>query len=151
MAADVSKNAADVENYSKEFLELQDQLHQMNEKFNGVELFVQDGETLQGVNTAHLTTTSDTLYEYFDDPTQSARKQKLGMINTNMNSTLTPSGKADDGSVKLNIVNLEFLLGIKNQMINLDSRIQLLDKAQLLLLLAQQQAILILTLHQMIP
>ena len=26
MAADVSKNAADVENYSKEFLELQDQL-----------------------------------------------------------------------------------------------------------------------------
>ena len=40
MAADVSKNAADVENYSKEFLELQDQLAQMKrEKFNGVELF----------------------------------------------------------------------------------------------------------------
>ena len=36
MAADVSKNAADVENYSKEFLELQDQLKQMKrEKFNG--------------------------------------------------------------------------------------------------------------------
>ena len=45
MAADVSKNAADVENYSKEFLELQDQLNQMKrEKFNGVELFAVEEE-----------------------------------------------------------------------------------------------------------
>ena len=113
MAADVSKNAADVENYSKEFLELQDQLQQMKrEKFNGVELFVQDDETLQGVNTAHLTTTSDTLYEYFDDPTQSARTE-TGYDKYEYQLYTHPSGKADDGSVKLNIVNLEFLLGLK--------------------------------------
>ena len=113
MAADVSKNAADVENYSKEFLELQDQLQQMKrEKFNGVELFVQDDETLQGVNTTHLTTTSDTLYEYFDDPTQSARTE-TGYDKYEYQLYTHPSGKADDGSVKLNIVNLEFLLGLK--------------------------------------
>ena len=40
MAQDVTKNAFDVENYSKEFLELQKQLSQMyREKFNGVSLF----------------------------------------------------------------------------------------------------------------
>jgi len=40
MAQDVTKNAGDVENYSKEFLELQKQLGQVwREKFNGVELF----------------------------------------------------------------------------------------------------------------
>ena len=45
MAADVSKNTADIENYSKEFLELQDQLNQMKrEKFNGVELFATEKE-----------------------------------------------------------------------------------------------------------
>ena len=75
-------------------------------------MFVQDGETLQGVNTAHLTTTSDTLYEYFDDPTQSARTE-TGYDKYEYELYTHPSGKADDGSVKLNIVNLEFLLGIK--------------------------------------
>ena len=56
MAADVSKNAADVENYS-EFLELQDQLTQMKqEKFNGVELFAVENEqdTMKGINKSHL-------------------------------------------------------------------------------------------------
>ena len=46
MAQDVTKNASDVENYSKEFLELQKQLSQIyREKFNDVELFaVSDSE-----------------------------------------------------------------------------------------------------------
>ena len=40
MASDVTKNAGDIENYSKEFIELQKQLNQMyNEKFNGISLF----------------------------------------------------------------------------------------------------------------
>ena len=43
MAQDVTKNTADVENYSKEFLELQKQLSQMyREKFNGVSLFAKN-------------------------------------------------------------------------------------------------------------
>ena len=40
MASDVTKNTQDVENYSKEFIELQRQLNQVrNEKFNGISLF----------------------------------------------------------------------------------------------------------------
>jgi flagellin len=44
MAQDVTKNSNDVENYSKEFLELQKQLSQIyREKFNGVSLFSVSG------------------------------------------------------------------------------------------------------------
>ena len=40
MANDVTKNTQDVENYSKEFIELQRQLNQIrHEKFNGISLF----------------------------------------------------------------------------------------------------------------
>ena len=40
MASDVTKNSGDVENYSKEFIELQKQLNQIrHEKFNGISLF----------------------------------------------------------------------------------------------------------------
>ena len=40
MASDVTKNTQDVENYSKEFIELQRQLNQVRrEKFNGISLF----------------------------------------------------------------------------------------------------------------
>ena len=40
MAQDITKNAGDIENYSKEFLELQAQLNQLSrETFNGISLF----------------------------------------------------------------------------------------------------------------
>ena len=40
MASDVTKNTQDIENYSKEFIELQRQLSQVyREKFNGISLF----------------------------------------------------------------------------------------------------------------
>ena len=40
MAQDVTKNTSDIENYSKEFIELQRQLQQTkNETFNGISLF----------------------------------------------------------------------------------------------------------------
>jgi flagellin-like hook-associated protein FlgL len=113
MAADVSKNTADVENYSKEFLELQDQLHQMKrEKFNGVELFAVDDETFQGINTDSLVTTEDTLYEYFDNPAQ-AQRTETGYDKYEFKLLTHPSGDEDDGNIKLNIVNLEFMLGVK--------------------------------------
>jgi flagellin-like hook-associated protein FlgL len=113
MAADVSKNTADVENYSKEFLELQDQLHQMKrEKFNGVELFAVDDETFQGINTDSLVTTEDTLYEYFDNPAQALRTE-TGYDKYEFKLLTHPSGDENDGNIKLNIVNLEFMLGLK--------------------------------------
>jgi len=44
MAQDVTKNTGDIENYSKEFLELQMHLGQLyREKFNGVSLFAVSG------------------------------------------------------------------------------------------------------------
>jgi len=129
MAADVSKNAADVENYSKEFLELQDQLAQMKrEKFNGVELFTVENEqdTLKGLNKAHLYVNGEVhnnengksydnkeLYEYFDHPnvdnrtTSSFDKYEFKLYTH-------PSGEEEDGNINLNIVNLQFLLGIKD-------------------------------------
>jgi len=128
MAADVSKNAADVENYSKEFLELQDQLNQMKrEKFNGVELFAveEEWDAMQGVNKDQLKINGQDyqagqnsfgdkeLYEYFDDPdiderTQAAYDKYEFQLYTH------PSGSVEDGSIKLNIVNLQFMLGLKD-------------------------------------
>ena len=134
MAADVSKNAADVENYSKEFLELQDQLMQMKrEKFNGVELFAveEEWDDLQGMNKAHLFVNGESytgnegaaaignpeLYEYFDDPNQASRTE-TGYDKYEFQLYTHPSGVEEDGNIKLNIVNLEFMLGLKNSSTN---------------------------------
>jgi flagellin-like hook-associated protein FlgL len=133
MAADVSKNAADVENYSKEFIELQDQLHQMKrEKFNGVELFAVEAEenAMQGMNKAHLLVNgvlhdndnskrgngdfdNVELYEYFDNPVKTLRTE-TGYDKYEFKLYTHPSGVEDDGNIKLNIVNLQFMLGLKN-------------------------------------
>ena len=134
MAADVSKNAADVENYSKEFLELQDQLKQMKrEKFNGVELFTveEEWDDLQGMNKSHLFVNGESytgnegaaaignpeLYEYFDDPDQTVRTE-TGYDKYEFQLYTHPSGVEEDGNIKLNIVNLEFMLGLKNPSTN---------------------------------
>jgi flagellin len=46
LSLDVTKNAQDIENYNKEFLELQKQLAQMSkEKFNGISLFTHSSVT----------------------------------------------------------------------------------------------------------
>ena len=129
MAADVSKNAADVENYSKEFLELQDQLAQMKrEKFNGVELFAVENEQddMKGINKSHLvvngelhdnvngkTYSNKAEYEYFDDPLVEKRT-KSTFDKYEFELYTHPTGVAEDGNIKLNIVNLQAMLGIKN-------------------------------------
>jgi len=114
MAADVSKNAADVENYSKEFLELQDQLQQMKrEKFNGVELFAAEDETFQGMNLAHLITTENNPYEYFDHPLEASRNVAT-YDKYEFQLYTHPSGVEEDGNIKLNIVNLQFMLALKS-------------------------------------
>ena len=46
MAADITKNSGDIENYSKEFVELQSQIFQIQkQKFNGISLFAVNGST----------------------------------------------------------------------------------------------------------
>ena len=133
MAADVSKNTADVENYSKEFLELQDQLAQMKrEKFNGVELFAVEAEEddLKGLNKAHLLINGEfhnnvndkratgsyankEEYEYFDDPLVENRTKSM-YDKYEFKLYTNPSGVAEDGNINLNIVNLQFMLGLKD-------------------------------------
>ena len=52
MAEDVAKGSTDISNYNAEFTELQDQLTNLtNEEFNGVNLFVNGGNTLSTIVT----------------------------------------------------------------------------------------------------
>ena len=130
MAADVSKNTADIENYSKEFLELQDQLNQMKrQKFNGVELFAveEEWDQMQGVNKEQLLINgvdyrgnegassigTKHTYEYFDNPVQGNRTN-ASFDKYEFQLFTAPSGEAADGNIKLNIINLQMLLGIKD-------------------------------------
>jgi flagellin len=97
MAMDVTKNSGDIENYSKEFVELQSQLSQIKEsKFNGISLFAHNTSTLSGTgNSGTGTYGAGTSYNTFS-------------------RTLftTPSGIAADGSISLNVVNLQFVLSV---------------------------------------
>lgn len=104
MAADITKNSGDIENYSKEFRELQSQLNQMSlEKFNDISLFafgnaagasgVQTVTSGKELNVSLGATTSDKdIYSY----------QLLSH----------PSGVSTDGAISLNVVNLEFVTSL---------------------------------------
>ena len=86
MAEDVTKNVGDIENYSKEFIELQMQLSEVyREKFNGVDLFTSnsgsDGMNQDGSKFSYTLVTHD-------------------------------SGQVEDGSVSLNVVNLQVVLSL---------------------------------------
>ena len=103
MAQDVTKNADDAENYSKEFLELQKQLSQIyREKFNGVELFaVSDSEQ-------ELPPDRPALYKGGGfDLDGNARTNFSRRIYTH------DGGQAVDGNVSIGVTNFEdvFKLG----------------------------------------
>jgi flagellin len=105
MAADVTKNASDIENYSKEFRELQMQLKQMQrEKFNGISIFTIDSTTVQ---TSSLESAVASTYDYVDENGQ----DQTYNYNSYARSLKThPSGVAGDGEIKLNVVNLQSVL-----------------------------------------
>jgi flagellin len=102
MAADITKNSGDIENYTKEFVELQSQLNQINrETFNGISLFSQSasaavtGELDKGTSS------------YLDASGNSVT------VTTFSRQLIThPDGQATDGSISLNVVNLQFVLSI---------------------------------------
>jgi flagellin len=111
MAQDITKNSGDIENYSKEFLELQSQLNQVRqEKFNGISLFaistgsgIENGGNRSQVNAAG--TAGGGTYTDVDGTT--VRYEKFG--HTLFSSA---SGQPEDGSISLNVVNLQFVLSI---------------------------------------
>lgn len=103
MAQDVTKNSGDIENYSKEFVELQSQLKQIkNETFNGISLF------------------SSGSYSVTNDPTMQRSDSVLADANSGTETfhkygrTLYthPGGQTNDGSISVNVVNLEHVLQI---------------------------------------
>jgi flagellin len=103
MAQDVTKNSSDVENYSKEFIELQSQLGQIKqEKFNGISLFAAGAQTIGNggfrVDNGGTYTASSTPGVQYDKYTRTL--------------TTSASGQASDGSISLNVINLEFVLSI---------------------------------------
>ena len=104
MAADITKNAGDIENYSKEFRELQSQLNQMSlEKFNGISLFAfGNAAGASGVQTA----TSGKELNVLLGATASDKDIYSYQLLTH------PSGVSTDGAISLNVVNLEFVTSL---------------------------------------
>ena len=98
MAQDITKNTGDIENYSKEFVELQSQLNQISqEKFNGISLFGTSSATAVAGGVLNTGTASFNSAKY----------------NT-LSRTLTThdSGSTDSGSVSINVINFNFMLSI---------------------------------------
>jgi flagellin len=113
MSMDVTKNSGDVENYSKEFVELQSQLGQIkNQKFNGISLFSINDQTKADFRPEdQLVNISDNggSFRYTNSSGSSALAQYDKYSFELMTS---PSGLDVDGSISLNVINLEFVLSL---------------------------------------
>ena len=105
MAQDVTKNTSDIQNYSKEFVELQSQLKQIkNETFNGISLF--SSGTANVANDPTLNAQTGAL-------TASANGTALNTFDRYGRTLYThPGGQTDDGSISINVTNLEYVLEI---------------------------------------
>ena len=103
MAQDITKNDQDIENYSKEFIELQDQLNQVSrEKFNGISLFASDNATAVTGELNKITSTDANAETYGDVA-----------YDTFSRTLLThDSGVSTSGSIKLNVINFQFMLSV---------------------------------------
>ena len=111
MASDITKNSSDVENYSKEFIELQNQLNQVRQqKFNGISLFAING---MGTNDfapeQQLVKIGSGTFNYTDSSNQSA---SATYDKYSFHLLTAESGNEDDGHVSLNVVNLQFVLSL---------------------------------------
>jgi flagellin len=110
MSSDVIKNSSDIHNYSKEFVELQEQLHQIKQqKFNGISLFAESGHTENSFSRPDIIN-SPLSYQYNyskDNSFQSATYDKYSY-----QLLTSASGIAEDGSISLNVINLEFVLSL---------------------------------------
>jgi flagellin len=105
MAQDITKNSGDIENYSKEFVELQSQLRQIKEeKFNGISLFSITGAATTG-SKAQLSNTASGSYVDADGTSRTYEKFGRELITH-------PSGTSGNGSISLNVVNMQFVLSL---------------------------------------
>jgi flagellin len=106
MAQDITKNSGDIENYSKEFIELQSQLRQIKEeKFNGISLFSIHNGTAASSKAQLDTTTGGGVYVDAEGVSISYNKFGRELVTH-------PSGNTGNGSISLNVVNLQFVLSL---------------------------------------
>ena len=114
MAQDVTKNSSDIENYSKEFVELQSQLRQIkNETFNGISLF--SAGTANVANDPTLNANSGAL-------TASVNGTAIGTFDRYGRTLFThPGGQTNDGSISINVTNLEHVLFVGTLDVSNDS------------------------------
>jgi len=111
MAADITKNSGDIENYTKEFMELQSQLNQISrESFNGISLF---SDTNSTAVTGSLNKGTGT---YLD-----ADGNTVATTTFSRQLITHPDGQATDGSISLNVVNLQFVLSVGSLAANGDA------------------------------
>jgi len=106
MAQDVTKNTQDIENYSKEFIELQRQLQQVkNETFNGISLFADSqANSVPSPLTGELSPNLNKALIANDQGVQVTRFSRTLYTN--------PSGQAVDGSVSIGVTNLQHVLSL---------------------------------------
>ena len=105
MAADVTKNSGDVENYSKEFIELQRQLNQVrHEKFNGISLFA--------TSSSSATTSPPELSPPLSKQGLTLDEAGRGYAKFSREISTTADGVRQDGHVSLNVVNLQYVLSL---------------------------------------
>ena len=105
MASDITKNTQDVENYSKEFIELQRQLNQVRrEKFNGISLFAVS-------RTAAVNTPPDLRPQLSKN---SSAVDDMGNTYQAFSRQIltTADGVEADGNVSLNVINLQYVLSL---------------------------------------
>jgi flagellin len=109
LAADVTKNTSDIENYSKEFRELQTQLKQIQlQKFNGISLFSSDAATSSSSPAPSRNVDSTASYAYVDHNGSPATINNIDKVGRTLYTH--PSGLETDGSISINVTNLQFLL-----------------------------------------
>ena len=105
MASDVTKNSGDVENYSKEFIELQKQLNQIrHEKFNGISLFA--------ASTSSATTTPPEMRPPLLKQGLTLDESGRGYAKFAREILTTADGVRQDGHVSLNVVNMQYVLSL---------------------------------------
>jgi len=106
MAQDVTKNTQDIENYSKEFVELQRQLQQIkNDTFNGISLFSDSqANSVPNPSTGELSPNLN----------RASIMNDAGVKVTRYSRTLYthPSGQQNDGNVSLGVTNLQYVLSL---------------------------------------
>ena len=103
MAQDITKNTGDIENYTKEFVELQSQLQQVSkEKFNGISLFA--------------TTSATAVDQILNAGTSSFNTNSYNVFSRTLYTH--SSGSAEMGSVSVNVINFQFMLSIGSLAVN---------------------------------